>query len=321
MTSTPAGRDRLRELLDAVLDEHNRSLGEMARDAHASPFHFARQLRRDAGEPPVAMRRRVALERAAWQLAGGAAVHEAAEAAGYDSVDGFARAFARAYGCAPSAYRAAGEAAPAGRTAHWLTAPNGIHFHPPASLWVEGEPAPGGGAVTSLMVTHDLEDTRALLALAVDLDDEALHAVHQPGDAMLDWDGPDDTLAAVLAHLVFTKEVWLASIEGADVPARPDGDPTALLDRHDAVAPRWLAAIRDIDRRGAWGDRLVDALCDPPESFLLAGVVAHVLTYSAARRQRARLLLRAAGVTAAGDGDPLQWLIDRSDDPAPGGTQ
>ncbi len=43
MTEQPAGRDRLRELLDAVLDEDNRNLDEMADGAFSSPFHFSRQ--------------------------------------------------------------------------------------------------------------------------------------------------------------------------------------------------------------------------------------------------------------------------------------
>ena len=63
-----SGRDRLRELLDAVLDDEHHSLTDMAGGAYSSPYHFTRQLSREAGEPPVAMRRRVMLERAAWQL-------------------------------------------------------------------------------------------------------------------------------------------------------------------------------------------------------------------------------------------------------------
>ena len=75
---TETGRDRLRELLDAVLDEEHRSLGEMASGAFVSPYHFTRQLSAGAGEPPVAMRRRVMLERAAWRLRRGATVTEVA---------------------------------------------------------------------------------------------------------------------------------------------------------------------------------------------------------------------------------------------------
>ncbi|MEU4244048.1 helix-turn-helix transcriptional regulator [Actinoplanes sp. NPDC026619] len=104
---TNLGRDRLRELLDAVLaDGESRSLDDMAGDAFSSPFHFNRLLARGTGESPVAMRRRVLLERAAWQLKNGSAVTEAAWAAGYDSAEGFSRAYARAFGHPPS--RAAG---------------------------------------------------------------------------------------------------------------------------------------------------------------------------------------------------------------------
>ena len=64
------GRDRLRELLDAVLDEDNSRLDDMASDAFASSFHFSREVARGTGESPVALRRRVMLERAAWRIAG-----------------------------------------------------------------------------------------------------------------------------------------------------------------------------------------------------------------------------------------------------------
>ena len=130
------GRDRLRELLDAVLDEDNRTLPDMAGDAFASPWYFARQVSRGAGEPPVALRRRVLLERAAWQLREGSSVTAAAFAAGYESVEGFARAFARAYGRSPGT---PDDDRPHTRDEHWLPAPNGIHFHPPTSLWVADE--------------------------------------------------------------------------------------------------------------------------------------------------------------------------------------
>ncbi|GGO72281.1 helix-turn-helix domain-containing protein [Nocardioides deserti] len=308
MVENLSGRDRLREVLDAVLDEDNRTLGEMAEDAYASPYHFAHRLRRDAGEPPVAMRRRVELERAAWRLRRGTSVTEAAFAAGYESVEGFSRAFAKAYGEPPSAVRAGGP------RDHWLPAPNGIHFHPPTSLWVDAGEAggPAGDPVTEQLVRHDLDDTRALLDVAKGRAREERERVLLPGNRVLAWDGEEASLAAVLENHVHAKEVWLAAIEGLDSPARGDGDLPRLLERHDAVAPRWLAMVRDVDRRGAWGDRLVDALCEPPESFLLGEVVGHVLTYAAHRRQLARMLLRTLGA-AVDHGDPIMWSRTRSD--------
>jgi AraC family transcriptional regulator len=246
----------------------------------------------------------VMLERAAWQLRGGASVTDVAFAAGYDSVEGFSRAFSRAFGHAPSATTGTG------RASHWLPAPNGIHFHPPMSLWVHANEATMN-PLTDQLVQHDLDDTADLIDRAKQLADEEYRAERLPGNSVLSWDGEEGSVAAVLEHHVWTKEVWVASIEGADLPVRGGDDPAALLSRHAEIAPRWLAIVRDIDRRGAWDDRLVDALCDPPESFLLGGVVAHVLTFGAHRRQLVRQLLRAAG-QPIDHGDPIDWLRRRT---------
>lgn len=301
MTQGYAGRDRLRELLDAVLDEEHTTLGEMAGGAFASPYHFSRLLTKNAGEPPVAMRRRVMLERAAWQLRRGTSVTDAAWTAGYESVEGFSRAFIRAYGHLPSE-------AP-GTGSHWLPAPNGIHFHPPTSLWVHS----GERTMTTpmdLLVHQDLDDTRALLELVKGIPDEDYRASLLPGHAVLAWEGEEASVADLLVHHVGTKEIWLAAILGEDFPDRPAADPATLLERHDAVAARWLETIRDIERRGAWDDRIVDALCDPPESFVLGSILGHVLTYAAHRRLLVRSLLRQLG-HAVDDGDPITWLRAR----------
>lgn len=310
------GRDRLRELLDAVLDDEHRTLGEMADGAHVSAHHFTRQLSRAAGEPPVAMKRRVLLERAAWQLRCGTTVTQAAFDAGYESVEGFSRAFARAYGHPPSAISTGRERE---RSATWLPAPNGIHFHPPTSLWVHTSEQPMN-PLTDQLLQHDLDDTRALLEQAKQLDEAAYRHEHLPGTTVLAWDGQEGSVAAVLERLVWTKEVWVASIEGEDLPPRGDDGVTALLARHEVAGARWWAAIRDIDRRGAWDDRLVDALCDPPESFVLSSVVAHVLTFSTHRRQLARLLMRAGGLEVD-HGDPIEWLRDRARAAGAGGAR
>lgn len=302
---TDTGRDRLRELLDAVLAEDNRSLGEMASGAFASPYHFTRQLSAAAGEPPVAMRRRVMLERAAWRMRRGATVTEVAFEAGYESVEGFARAFARAYGHAPShegSRRAGG---------HWLPAPNGIHFHPPTSLWVHSSEHTMTQPL-DLMVHHDLDDTRDLIVLAKQLSAEDYLAELPSGSRVHSWEGEAASVGAVLASQVHTKEVWVAAVLGEEFPAdRPD-DAGALLDRHDDVAARWLEMLRDIERRDAWDDRIIDALCDPPESFVLGSIVAHVLTYSAHRRLGVRAMLRDHGVDVD-EGDPITWLRRRTD--------
>ncbi|WP_238148179.1 helix-turn-helix transcriptional regulator [Rothia halotolerans] len=340
---SPAGRpDRLRELLDAVLADSVGGLTDMADQAHASRYHFARQVSRGAGESPVALRRQVDLERAAWRLRSGRSVTETAWEAGYDSVEGFTRAYRRAYGYPPSetpGRRPGGtsdDGCPTGRpggVAHWLPAPNGIHFHAPDSLWIVAEPAEstgggGGEQVTALLAHHDVADLRFLLRSARGLDAREWSRVRVPGLVLLHWNGPEESLAALLGSTVAQLEVWLAAIEGREYPSSasqregrsssaqehesrgwrcPSAD--ELLQRMDLIGPRWLAMVADVEQRRAWGDRLVDALCDPPESFVLGSVLAHVLTYGAQRRGIARALLRQDGVLPAEeDGDPIMWL-------------
>lgn len=301
-------RDRLRELLDAVLHEDNTTLGQMAAGAYSSPYHFARQFSRGTGESPVSLRRRVLLERACWQLAEGTTVTDAAFAAGYDSVEGFSRAFTRAFGHPPSATPPL-----TGRGPRWLPSVNGIHFHPPMSLWVEGEPRGRSDMdPTALLVHHDLDDTRLLLKAAAGLTEEQYRRSRAGTTVVLPWDGPEDSIAAMLEHLIRAKEVWLASIDGADTPACGGDDLPSLMARLDEVGPRWLATVREIDRRGGWGDTLIDALCEPPESFVLGSVIAHVLTYSAYRRQQVRYWMHGdSPEESAGWGDPIEWLRRR----------
>ncbi|OYO02123.1 AraC family transcriptional regulator [Enemella evansiae] len=294
------GRDRLRELLDAVLDGEG-SLAGMAAAAHSSPFHFSREVTRLAGESPVALRRRIELERAAWRLQRGASVTDAAFDAGYDSVDGFTRAYRRAHGFAPS------QTPVDDARGHWLESVNGIHFHSPTALWVHGPPGVGSG-VLAILVEHDSWDVAALLECACDVPTGDLHRVLQPGGASLDWAGPEETLWQVLRQLALANEPWLAAIEGAEEP-KLDGESevAGLVARHRAVSERWLRLIADIDQRQAWNDRIIDAICEPPESFLLSEVVAHSLTFSAHRRQLARWMLRTLGAAPGPDPDPIIW--------------
>lgn len=300
------GRDRLRELLDAVTDGSNSDVAGMARSSYASEFHFSREVRRLTGEPPAALRRRVMLERAAWRLQRGETVSAVAADEGWSSAEVFSRAFRRTFGLPPS------QAA----DVHFrLPAPNGLHFHPPQSLWLDSAHSAGDEGVpdvSQLMVAHDLDDTAYLLARAGELTTHQWVAEVAPGQTVLEWDGPEPSVGAVLGALVWNKEVWLATIAGEDFPPRSSTQPefvdaTGLAAHHDAIAKRWRTMVSEYSAAGQLGDTVIDALCDPPESFQLYGIVAHVLTYSAHRRELARAMLAGHGVTTR-RGDPLDWM-------------
>jgi AraC family transcriptional regulator len=297
--ANPPRRDRLRELLDAVVDEDNSDVADMARSSFASEFHFSRQVSRLTGEPPAALRRRVMLERAAWRLQRGEGVAAVATDEGWSSPEVFSRAFRRAYGVPPSA---------ATDVDFWLNAPNGLHFHPPESLWVQNSGAGKPPDVSQLMVAHDVADTEYLIGQGLALTEAQWAQPLSPGQVVLEWSGEEPSVGAVLNAIVWTKQVWLASIEGRDQPQRGElRSAGELSDDHRGVSARWTAMVLDSSERGRLGDVVIDALCDPPESFQVYGIIAHVLTYSAHRRELVRAMLARHGVLV-GRGDPLDWM-------------
>ena len=245
------------------------------------------------GESPVALRRRLLLERAAWQLRTGAATpSEAATAAGYGSLAAFSRAFSRAHGTPPSGFDGPPE----------LEAPNGIHFHPPAGLLIPGAPATAAGPHRADGRPPPRPDARAA-GDRRDAPAAELERALRPGLIVVWFEGEEASAALMAERLVCTLEVWVAAISGEPAPERA-GELLARFDRAARAFARIAKAIRD---RGAWDDAFVDALCEPPESFTYGGVLSHVLSYGAVRREALAGVLRELGAEVPGSGDPIEW--------------
>src|SRR5438874_12628143 len=101
---------------------------DLARQAYQSRAQFHRLFRSVVEETPAAMRRRLLLERAAYQLGHtGTSITEVALDANYGSLEAFTRAFRKAFRTSPSLYRRM-------RDPHFhLPASNQIHFFAPSS--------------------------------------------------------------------------------------------------------------------------------------------------------------------------------------------
>ena len=299
--------DRLRELLDLVvasLDDPGADGRALAAKASFSREQLDRIVARATGESPVALRRRLLLERAAWQLRSGAcSASEAATAAGYGSLAAFSRAFTRAYGVSPSAFAASERPVEA-------QAPNGIHFHPPAGLLLPGAgPSPAPRDVLDRLVGHHLGHARELLAAAATLPREQLERPLRPGFVVHAFEGEEASAAVMAERLVFALEIWVAAMAGLAMPReRPGDDGARRLERLDAAARAYTRIVRAIRDRAAWDDGFVDALCEPPESFTYGGVVAHVVEFGAIRRHALMGVLRELGADLqAIEGDPIAW--------------
>ena len=110
-----------------------------------------------------------------------------------------------------------------------------------------------------------------------------------------------ESAAVMCERLVHTLEVWVAAINGEVAPQGGE-----LLDRFERVAKAFQRVVRRVD----YGDAFVDALCEPPQSFTYGGVISHVLTYGAVRRETLAGVLRELGA-AVPEGDPILWEAQR----------
>src|SRR5215813_3001398 len=119
---------RLSAIVTNSLDTQARTQ-DLARQAYQSRTQFHRLFRTVVEETPAAMRRRLLLERAAYQLAHtGMSVTDVALDANYGSLEAFTRAFRRAFRISPSLYRRM-------RVPHFhLPTSNRIHSLAPRSL-------------------------------------------------------------------------------------------------------------------------------------------------------------------------------------------
>ena len=103
---------------------------------------------------------------------------------------------------------------------------------------------------------------------------------------------------------MYTLEVWVAAIGGEPVPP-PAGGP--LQPRFERAALGFERLAKRIRDRGAFDDAFVDALCEPPQSFTYGGVIAHVLTFGAIRREALASVLAELGADLPATSDPILW--------------
>lgn len=285
--------------LTEALDDHAATGEELAARMHFSRFHFDRMIRSVAGEPPRALRRRVLLERAAYRMITTTApLIDIAVEAGYGSHEAFTRAFTKAYGVAPAAWRR--------KPGHiQIAAPSGVHFHPPASLRLPARDKVSSMDLLTKMVEHHVWLTGEMVRVAERLTDAQLD---QPIE--LDIDDDPQTIRSLLSRLVGQMGMWNAALacHDYDWSVEEHESLSSLRERLAAEGPTYLAHVRSVVEEGRLDDTFVDAICEQPEVFTYGGMIAHVLTFAAHRRTLVALALGRHGVEELGWGDPMLWV-------------
>ena len=302
MTSTAADTfARFVAVLADTMDDHDTDGEALASRVHLSRFHCDRLISAAAGEPPAALRRRILLERAAYQLI--TTDHDilrVAVEAGYASNEAFTRAFRRAFGLAPSRWRAR-------PTTFRLPAPSQVHFNPPGGLRV-----PAHRKVTAMdLLTRMVEHHVWLVGELVDRCGQ-LSPDHLTARVEISVDGIDDepTVLSLLARLVGQMAMWDAATHDRpyDIGAERSETLEDVRAKLVVVGPAFLDQVRAIVAEGRLDETFVDALCDPPEIFTYGGMIAHVLTFAAHRRVLVCGALADAGIQDLGAGDPMTWV-------------
>ncbi|MGZ4126431.1 MAG: helix-turn-helix domain-containing protein [Actinomycetota bacterium] len=289
------------DVLADVLDDHDASGDDLAARVHLSRFHFDRLVAAAAGEPPATFRRRILLERAAYQLlTSERTVLEVAVDAGYGSHEAFGRAFARAYGASPARWRRH-------PTRIQLQAPSGVHFHPPGGLRIPPRTEVTPMDLLNKMVEHHVWLVGEMVERAAGVSHAQLDA---PIQLSVDGIDEDPTLRSLLSRLVGQLAMWNAAIDGRAYGFEiEDHEPLASIrNRLAEEGPSFLSNVARLSEEGRLDETFVDAVCDPPEVFTYGGMVAHVLTFAAHRRTLVLGALHDAGVTDLRAGDPMRFV-------------
>ncbi len=292
------------QLVAGVLDslDEEAATDDLARQSYRSRAQYYRLFRALIEESPAAMRRRLLLERAAWQLGRTqTSITEIAMEANYGSLEAFTRAFRKAFRVSPSLYRRMGA------THTHLPAPNGFHYYAPNFS--------SKGALSMDLYDRfagaDSWHTRRLLEQAKNLSDEKLDRPLDGGVPVFGWCEPDKNLREMLERIVLTKEVWAAALAGGDAPkmetTAEERTPKALIARFEKADTEFNKVLSDVRNRAAWDDTFIDALCEPAETFTFGGTFAHVITFNAYRRLTALDALRKLGVNVEGVGCPMEY--------------
>jgi AraC family transcriptional regulator len=156
------------------------------------------------------------------------------------------------------------------------------------------------------MLDHHLTVTGEIIDRLDGLPDDALD---RPIELSVGWIDRDPTMRSVGERLVSQLEMWVAALDGRTViPANGGAAPERMRVRLATAGARFRERLVEALADGRADETVLDATCDPPQTFSYGGVLAHVLTFSAARRTIAIGALERCGVTDLGSGDPMTFV-------------
>ncbi|GAB4465265.1 MAG: hypothetical protein OHK0029_35780 [Armatimonadaceae bacterium] len=279
---------RQRELLEAMAQRWNRGQGgnALAEATHLSRYHFQRTFRSAVGETPGKMRRRLLLERAACELrTTSRSVTEIALDTGYQSLEGFGRAFKGAFGQSPSSYRAAAN------QIRLLPGRSGIHFD-----------SSSGSIVSTLLkglrnmdlvdrlLESDYQSKLSLFQKAALLTDAQLDAPLAFRHNLMPWVEPARTLRESLNWMVCSHWVdsmfFAVDFTPSDTAFRTiiGNSVHAMQTRFESYHKAFQEFVQKVRTEELWDTEWVDTGCEPAETFAIGAVIEQTMICDIAYR-------------------------------------
>jgi AraC family transcriptional regulator len=265
---------------------------ELAEAEGYSVAQAYRRFRAQVGSTPMAVRRKLLLERAAWMLRHHtASIGDIAMDARYETPDGFARAFRSAYGIGPREWRRLGA------EEYRIGGPGGLHYHPDHQAGFLASKETALKLFEQLMEDHRLE-THRLIDLA--------YTVPQRSGPIKNvdpypWCDNDLNIDDLVERCATYGEPWLHALKQIKFGGKPDSAAELhkrLDQNHEAI----LTLYNEVEADGAWDLTFVDADCTPPEVFSYGFILKHLIALNAHQRVTLAIQLRALGLDA-GIGD------------------
>jgi AraC-like DNA-binding protein len=256
---------------------------------------FDRIARKKLGEPPMGLRRRLLLERAAYQLTRTKTpVTELAFDACYESLEGFSRAFRTAFGVSPREFRELGA------QEHRIDLNERLHYTHVSTPHSKGTRQMN---TTQLLTEHHFQEMNRFLDLCEQLPESALDET-LPNYETYPWMEPSHTLRQSLARASAFAAPWMEAINGE----KTNYEPLTIPEMYEANRTNrdgFLSIIQSVERDQSYDVTFVDSGCEPPQVFSYVGVIVHSLTTAAYRRLAISEALRRHGVADFRVTDPI----------------
>lgn len=156
------------------------------------------------------------------------------------------------------------------------------------------------------LLEHDAWTTRLLIDRCRELSEEQLDHPFDIGHR---------TIRSTLHHIIFNMETWSALMAGEAMSKSrtvvQERSMSQFQERLGRAAARLSKVAREVSERGAWDERWLDVLDDPPVEKTYGGAIAHIITHSMHHRAQLLYMLRQLGLRDLPEGDVLSWEQQR----------